>query len=231
MPTIEATRLIIPPKVNLLSPHIKLNALVDPTFQPPQSMPLASKERPGPLQVKLNPLLEPMLQQPQAIPLASKPPLGLIPANGPLQHVKSTKSSKGWPRIGSLLTPKTPVTDPTTEATTDPSLANNEGDQTSMTNLVPTTDICRNNPDGEHGDNNDDCLTELPEDIMDKIVGMDLDELREYEALHAQSKRLPAYLKAEVDDMYYEFERQLHILAIKHQLHATLLYTHIGQTN
>ncbi|KAA1078408.1 hypothetical protein PGT21_034725 [Puccinia graminis f. sp. tritici] len=124
-----------------------------------------------------------------------------------------------------------PVIDPTTEATTNPSLANNEGNETSVTNLVPTTDIRRNNPDGEHGDNDDERLTEIPEDIMDEIVGMDLDELREYEALHAQSKRLPAYLKAEVDDMYYEFERQLHILAIKHQLHATLLYTHIGQTN
>ncbi|KAI7935915.1 hypothetical protein MJO29_015218 [Puccinia striiformis f. sp. tritici] len=37
----------------------------------------------------------------------------------------------------------------------------------------------------------------VPEDVMDDIVGMDLDELREYEALHAENKRLPAYLKAD----------------------------------
>ncbi|KAI9623620.1 hypothetical protein KEM48_009387 [Puccinia striiformis f. sp. tritici PST-130] len=54
----------------------------------------------------------------------------------------------------------------------------------------------------------------VPDDVMDEIVGMDLDELREYKALHAENRRLPAYLKAELEDMYYEFERQLHIFAI-----------------
>ncbi|KAI9624594.1 hypothetical protein H4Q26_016823, partial [Puccinia striiformis f. sp. tritici PST-130] len=66
---------------------------------------------------------------------------------------------------------------------------------------------------------------------MEEICGMDLDELRVYGALHATNRRLPAYLKAELDEMYYEFERQLHILAIRNLLHATLLYTHIGQVN
>ncbi|KAI7948535.1 hypothetical protein MJO29_010200 [Puccinia striiformis f. sp. tritici] len=54
----------------------------------------------------------------------------------------------------------------------------------------------------------------VPDDVMHEIVGMDLDELREYKALHAENRRLPAYLKAELEDMYYEFERQLHIFAI-----------------
>ncbi|KAI9599839.1 hypothetical protein KEM48_001696 [Puccinia striiformis f. sp. tritici PST-130] len=67
------------------------------------------------------------------------------------------------------------------------------------------------------------------EEVMEEIVGMDLDELRQYEALHAQNKRLPAFLKAELDDMYHEFERQLHIFAIRYQLHVALLYMHIGQ--
>ena len=80
-------------------------------------------------------------------------------------------------------------------------------------------------------DENNQRLAQLPDDVMEEIVGMELDELREYEALHAQNRQLPVYLKAELDKMYYEFERQLHILAIRHQLHATLLYTHIGQTN
>ncbi|PLW57628.1 hypothetical protein PCANC_01109 [Puccinia coronata f. sp. avenae] len=89
-----------------------------------------------------------------------------------------------------------------------------------------------NNTAAADDDNNtDDRLIQLPEDVMEEIIRMELDELREHEALHAKNKRLPAYLKAELDDMYYEFERQLHILAIRHQLHATLLYTHIGQTN
>ncbi|EHS63753.1 uncharacterized protein PGTG_21845 [Puccinia graminis f. sp. tritici CRL 75-36-700-3] len=66
---------------------------------------------------------------------------------------------------------------------------------------------------------------------MEEIVGMELDELPEQEALHAKIKRLPAYLKAELDDMYYEFQHQLHILAIKNQIHAAFFYTYLGQIN
>ncbi|KAI9609833.1 hypothetical protein KEM48_002699 [Puccinia striiformis f. sp. tritici PST-130] len=51
------------------------------------------------------------------------------------------------------------------------------------------------------------------------------------EALHAQVKRLPAYLKAEVDELYYEFQRQLYLLAIKNRIYAALFYTHLGQIN
>ncbi|OAV86650.1 hypothetical protein PTTG_04936 [Puccinia triticina 1-1 BBBD Race 1] len=82
--------------------------------------------------------------------------------------------------------------------------------------------------DGENAKNR---ITELPEEIMEEIVGMELDELREYEALHATSKCLPSYLKAEVNELYYEFERQLYIFAIRYQLHVALLYMHIGQIN
>ncbi|PLW53275.1 hypothetical protein PCANC_06170 [Puccinia coronata f. sp. avenae] len=77
----------------------------------------------------------------------------------------------------------------------------------------------------------DERLPELPNNVMEEISAMNLDELREFEALHATSRQLPAYLKAELDETYYEFERHLHIMAIRNQLHATLLYTHIGQTN
>ncbi|KAI7958791.1 hypothetical protein MJO28_002582 [Puccinia striiformis f. sp. tritici] len=85
---------------------------------------------------------------------------------------------------------------------------------------------------GVGNNNEDDRPTPLVDDEeMEEILGMDLDELRMYEALHATNRRLPASLKAELDEMYYEFERQLHILAIRHLLHAMLLYTHIGQVN
>ncbi|KAI9600423.1 hypothetical protein H4Q26_000206 [Puccinia striiformis f. sp. tritici PST-130] len=63
-----------------------------------------------------------------------------------------------------------------------------------------------NNDGGNAGGDDDDCFAPVPEEVMEEIVGMDLDELRQYEALHAQNKRLPAFLKAELDDMYHEFE-------------------------
>ncbi|KAI9628269.1 hypothetical protein KEM48_011714 [Puccinia striiformis f. sp. tritici PST-130] len=84
---------------------------------------------------------------------------------------------------------------------------------------------------GDIDDEGDTRIDEVPGDVLEEISGMDLDELREYESLHAENKRLPAYLKAELDDMYYEFERQLHIFAIRFQLHVALLYMHIGLVN
>ncbi|PLW16318.1 hypothetical protein PCASD_18707 [Puccinia coronata f. sp. avenae] len=121
----------------------------------------------------------------------------------------------------------------------DTSLPNEQSD--SVLRLIPTPhdreeptenrDQNTNTAENDSDNNTDDRLIQLPDDVMEEIICMELDELRENEALHAKNKRLPAYLKAKLDDMYYEFERQLHILAIRHQLHATLLYTHIGQTN
>ncbi|POW15090.1 hypothetical protein PSTT_02350, partial [Puccinia striiformis] len=84
--------------------------------------------------------------------------------------------------------------------------------------------------EGENGadiDNKGDTrIDEVPDNVLEEISGMDLDE-----SLHAENKRLPAYLKAELNDMYYEFERQLHIFAIRFQLHVALLYMHIGLIN
>ncbi|POV98500.1 hypothetical protein PSHT_13992 [Puccinia striiformis] len=84
--------------------------------------------------------------------------------------------------------------------------------------------------EGENGadiDNEGDTrIDEVPDNVLEEISGMDLDE-----SLHAENKRLPAYLKAELNDMYYEFERQLHIFAIRFQLHVALLYMHIGLIN
>ncbi|PLW45151.1 hypothetical protein PCASD_04547 [Puccinia coronata f. sp. avenae] len=97
--------------------------------------------------------------------------------------------------------------------------------------LIPTILNVEERKQPEDKQQEDDCLPQLPKDVMEEISAMDLDELREYEALHATSRQLPAYLKAELDEIYYEFECQLHIIAIRHQLPATLLYTHIGQTN
>ncbi|POV98366.1 hypothetical protein PSHT_14067 [Puccinia striiformis] len=98
--------------------------------------------------------------------------------------------------------------------------------------ILPAED---QNGEGDNGgdiDNEGDTrIDEVPDDVLEEISGMDLDELREYESLHAENKRLPAYLKAELDDMYYEFERQLHIFAIRFQLHVALLYMHIGLVN
>ncbi|KAI9622478.1 hypothetical protein H4Q26_015159 [Puccinia striiformis f. sp. tritici PST-130] len=98
--------------------------------------------------------------------------------------------------------------------------------------ILPAED---QNGEGENGgdidDEGDTRIDEVPGDVLEEISGMDLDELREYESLHAENKRLPAYLKAELDDMYYEFERQLHIFAIRFQLHVALLYMHIGLVN
>ncbi|WAR63023.1 hypothetical protein PtB15_18B105 [Puccinia triticina] len=71
----------------------------------------------------------------------------------------------------------------------------------------------------------------LPEDIMEEIVGMDLDALRKQEALHAKIKRLPAYLKPDLDSLYNEFKCQLLIFAIKNQIHASLFYVYLGQLN
>ncbi|KAI7961716.1 hypothetical protein MJO28_002205 [Puccinia striiformis f. sp. tritici] len=98
--------------------------------------------------------------------------------------------------------------------------------------ILPAED---QNGEGDNGgdiDNEGDTrIDEVPDDVLEEISGMDLNELREYESLHAENKRLPAYLKAELDDMYYEFERQLHIFAIRFQLHVALLYMHIGLVN
>ncbi|KAI9600644.1 hypothetical protein H4Q26_000433 [Puccinia striiformis f. sp. tritici PST-130] len=98
--------------------------------------------------------------------------------------------------------------------------------------ILPAED---QNGEGDNGgdiDNEGDTrIDEVPDDVLEEISGMDLDKLREYESLHAENKRLPAYLKAELDDMYYEFERQLHIFAIRFQLHVALLYMHIGLVN
>ncbi|KNE96775.1 hypothetical protein PSTG_09911 [Puccinia striiformis f. sp. tritici PST-78] len=38
-----------------------------------------------------------------------------------------------------------------------------------------------------------------------------------------------AYLKAEVNERYYEFKRQLYRLAINNQIHAALFYMNLGQ--
>ncbi|POW17701.1 hypothetical protein PSTT_00298 [Puccinia striiformis] len=62
------------------------------------------------------------------------------------------------------------------------------------------------NPTRERG-KSDERLTTLSEDEMLELAEMELDALRDQEALHAQVKRLPAYLKAEVDELYYEFQR------------------------
>ncbi|KAI9605670.1 hypothetical protein H4Q26_004035 [Puccinia striiformis f. sp. tritici PST-130] len=70
------------------------------------------------------------------------------------------------------------------------------------------------NPTRERG-KSDERLTTLSEDEMLELAEMELDALRDQEALHAQVKRLPAYLKAEVDELYYEFQRQLYPLAIR----------------
>ncbi|KNF04423.1 hypothetical protein PSTG_02339 [Puccinia striiformis f. sp. tritici PST-78] len=86
------------------------------------------------------------------------------------------------------------------------------------------------NPTRERG-KSDERLTTLSEDEMLELAEMELDALRDQEALHAQVKRLPAYLKAEVDELYYEFQRQLYPLAIKNQIYAVLFYTHLGQIN
>ncbi|KAH9455039.1 hypothetical protein Pst134EA_022517 [Puccinia striiformis f. sp. tritici] len=75
------------------------------------------------------------------------------------------------------------------------------------------------NPTRERG-KSDERLTTLSEDEMLELAEMELDALRDQEALHAQVKRLPAYLKAEVDELYYEFQRQLYPLAIKNQIYA-----------
>ncbi|PLW39182.1 hypothetical protein PCASD_07637 [Puccinia coronata f. sp. avenae] len=107
----------------------------------------------------------------------------------------------------------------------------NVGPNGATNQLIPTILNVEERKQPEDKQQEDDCLPQLPEDVMEEISAMDLDELCEYEALHATSRRLPAYLKAELDEIYYEFERQLHIIAIRHQLHTTLLYTHIGQMN
>ncbi|KAA1075121.1 hypothetical protein PGT21_029504 [Puccinia graminis f. sp. tritici] len=62
----------------------------------------------------------------------------------------------------------------------------------------------------------------LPDDVMLEMAEMELDALRDQEALHTQVKRLPAYLKAEVDELYYKFQCQLYLLAIKNQIFASL---------
>ncbi|PLW10022.1 hypothetical protein PCASD_23938 [Puccinia coronata f. sp. avenae] len=49
--------------------------------------------------------------------------------------------------------------------------------------------------------NENERLSQLPDDVMEEISGADLDELRDFEALHATSRRLPAYLKAETNQM------------------------------
>ncbi|PLW12444.1 hypothetical protein PCANC_19160 [Puccinia coronata f. sp. avenae] len=107
----------------------------------------------------------------------------------------------------------------------------NVGPNGATNQLIPTILNVEERKQPEDKQQEDDCLPQLPEDVMEEISAMDLDKLCEYEALHATSRRLPAYLKAELDEIYYEFERQLHIIAIRHQLHTTLLYTHIGQMN
>jgi hypothetical protein len=107
----------------------------------------------------------------------------------------------------------------------------NVGPNGATNQLIPTILNVEEREQPEDEQQEDDRLPQLPEDVMEEISAMDLDELREYEALHATSRRLPAYLKAEVDEIYYKLKRQLHIIAIRHQLHAKLLYTHIGQTN
>ncbi|KAH9463075.1 hypothetical protein MJO29_008674 [Puccinia striiformis f. sp. tritici] len=86
------------------------------------------------------------------------------------------------------------------------------------------------NPTQER-EESDKRLTTLSEDEMLEMAEMELDALRDQEALHAQVKRLPAYLKAEVDELYYEFQRQLYLLAIKNRIYAALFYTHLGQIN
>jgi hypothetical protein len=115
-------------------------------------------------------------------------------------------------------------------APTDESPPNAQPNDSAL-NLVPSTHNFEEREQIEDEQQDNERLPQLPEDVMEEIVAMELEQLREYESLHATSKRLPAYLKTELDEMYYEFERQLHIMAIRHQLHATLLYTHIGQTN
>ncbi|PLW14259.1 hypothetical protein PCANC_14496 [Puccinia coronata f. sp. avenae] len=97
--------------------------------------------------------------------------------------------------------------------------------------LIPHINNIEERKQCEDEQQEDERLPELPNNVMEEISAMNLDELREFKALHATSRQLPAYLKAELDETYYEFERHLHIMAIRNQLHATLLYTHIGQTN
>ncbi|OAV96869.1 hypothetical protein PTTG_03498 [Puccinia triticina 1-1 BBBD Race 1] len=54
----------------------------------------------------------------------------------------------------------------------------------------------------------------LPEDIKEEIVGMDLDALRKQEALHAKIKRLPAYLKPDLDTQSNAWANQLQQLLL-----------------
>ncbi|KAH9471099.1 hypothetical protein MJO28_003075 [Puccinia striiformis f. sp. tritici] len=86
------------------------------------------------------------------------------------------------------------------------------------------------NPTRER-EESDERLTTLSEDEMLEMAEIERDSLRDQEALHAQIKRLPAYLKAEVNELYYEFQRQLYLLAIKNRIYAALFYTHLDQIN
>ncbi|KAA1108199.1 hypothetical protein PGT21_003630 [Puccinia graminis f. sp. tritici] len=113
--------------------------------------------------------------------------------------------------------------DPVTQASTN--IGHNENDA-----ATGDDDPEASNPTGDKEESNKR-LTMLPDDVMLEMAEMELDALRDQEALHAQVKRLPAYLKAEVDELYYEFQRQLYLLAIKNQIFASLFYTHLGQTN
>ena len=83
----------------------------------------------------------------------------------------------------------------------------------------------------EDAKDSDTRLNTLPNESMEEIAEMELDALRKQETLHAKVKLLLAYLKAEVNVLYYELQRQIHTLAIKNHIHATLFYMHLGQVN
>ncbi|KAH9448326.1 hypothetical protein Pst134EB_022311 [Puccinia striiformis f. sp. tritici] len=109
-----------------------------------------------------------------------------------------------------------------TAATGDHNLENvnptGEGEDINVAN--PTGESNEANPTRKGGEY-EERLTTLLEDEME------LDALRDQGVLHAQIKCLPAYFKAEVNELYYEFQRQLYLLAIQNRIYAALFYTHL----
>ncbi|EFP84649.2 uncharacterized protein PGTG_10808 [Puccinia graminis f. sp. tritici CRL 75-36-700-3] len=79
-------------------------------------------------------------------------------------------------------------------------------------------------------DSGKEVVRSLTEDEMMRFKDMNLSILRQIASDKPPRSRMTAEMKSELDDLYYEFQRELHKLSIKHQVGPHLCFAHLGQS-
>ncbi|KAA1088675.1 hypothetical protein PGTUg99_018736 [Puccinia graminis f. sp. tritici] len=79
-------------------------------------------------------------------------------------------------------------------------------------------------------DSGKEVVRSLTEDEMMRFKDMNLSILRQIASDKPPRSRMTAEMKSELDDLYYEFQRELHKLSIKHRVGPHLCFAHLGQS-